>query len=449
MATTDAYGSKRDALIAAGKAGHKIAVIGERIFYDLRADAISRDDVDIQLFKIPGEYEKIETLVNYTLVILDYEAFRTHQDLQQYFVKNMNKALEAGVNFCFVYYDNTVPAQGDFSPEMGAGYEAYTRQIGYQVLWGLQILPYRASVAFHSGKVIQKEFKPFLDRWGASHIFFQSEQTKNPIYQVDQNNLVLGFATDSGKGKIVFLPFIRDVSRKSDLIEGIKTLIDCLLTYITKSLVTLPDWAEQSAFFTDEQNLIEQQLQLEKSLNEVYARLKTFEEAKALLFQHEYSLEATLPRFLNDNLSISTKRNERHREDFWIVDKEGRELAIAEVKSVTKGFRKGLVHYVLAHRESYELGDDFPALLFVNCNLQAGSFEGKDQIIDVNDCQYAAQNNVLIIRVVDVVRLWDAIRMGKLTPSNVLTLLLSRKGWLHVKSNLEISIKPKPKDKRK
>lgn len=398
MGIVEPYGEKKTALVAAGKVGHKIALIGQRVFGNLLKEDVSREDAEIQLFNLPGDYDKIEPLSNYTLVILDYESFRDSQQFQQYFAKRMVEALELGVNFCFVHYDHPVPGQGSFSLDNSNTYGLYSQQIGLQAIWGKGIVPYRATAAFHSGKVIRNEFKRFLDTWGGSHNFFSAQDGfDDVIYQaVHENNLVLGFALASARGKIILLPFIRDFSRKDNAALGIKTLIDCLLTYIVKSLTQLPSWAERP-FFSDERALAQQRDSLRVSLAEVDAKLSTFEHAKSMLFQHEYSLESSVPRFLKNNLCLNVEREETYKEDFWVLGEENKKVAIAEVKSLVKGFRRGAIYSVLHHRDEYGLDETFPALLVANCNLQAGSFEDKDRVIDINDCQFAAENNVLII----------------------------------------------------
>lgn len=75
-------------------------------------------------------------------------------------------------------------------------------------------------------------------------------------------------------------------------------------------------------------------------------------------------------------------------------------------------------------------------MLIANCNLQAGSWADKDRMIDKQDYEVAAQNNILILRVEDLVRLWNSIRTGKLTHQEVLGLFLTKRGWLRVTSDL-------------
>src|SRR5713226_522647 len=98
MNSVEPYGEKKTALVVAGKVGHKIALIGQRVFGSLLKEDLSREDAEIHLYNIPGDYDKIQPLSHYTLIILDYEAFRDSQQFQQYFAKRMVEALGLGVN---------------------------------------------------------------------------------------------------------------------------------------------------------------------------------------------------------------------------------------------------------------------------------------------------------------------------------------------------------------
>lgn len=52
----------------------------------------------------------------------------------------------------------------------------------------------------------------------------------------------------------------------------------------------------------------------------------------------------------------------------------------------------------------------------------------------------AAQNNVLIVRIEDLLRLWDALRNNKLTSQDIFNLITSNKGWLRVDTSLAVRV---------
>ncbi len=255
--------------------------------------------------------------------------------------------------------------------------------------------------------------------------------------------VVLGFSAKVEKSQIIYLPFYRNVLDKNELKEGFQSLIDSLLTFISVSQTDIPFWAKENPFFTEEKSLLKEKEVLQKKLAEKVTELEIFDKAKSLLFCREYTLENFLINFLISELDLKIYRKETFDADFWLVDKNDEKIAIAEIKSAVKGFKKAMIYKLLNHRHDYEKPDDFPSLLFVNCNLQAGKWSDKDRPINAEDYREAARNNVLVIRVEDVVRLWQMKRLGEINKEKILEKFLTEKGWLQVSANLEIQVKPK------
>ncbi len=53
----------------------------------------------------------------------------------------------------------------------------------------------------------------------------------------------------------------------------------------------------------------------------------------------------------------------------------------------------------------------------------------------------ACDLNVLIVRIEDLVRLWDGLRKGALKPEEVRRLFHESKGWAEVSPDLKINIR--------
>lgn len=443
-------GSKRDALIAAGKAGHRVLVFGQQVFGPLTEGDVTHENASIRLAKFPEEFASLPRLLNFSLVILDYQAFKSGSadpHLQDIFEKQMFEALDAGVTFCFVHYDEPVPTYDPYGfstghMEQGSIDKCRATQIGFRWLVPFSIRPARHDNPIVWGDIKRNVFKSFLDRWGASRNFFSAYnegEFADTIVDAGEG-VALGFALNSRKGRLIFLPFQRNFTSREEITNALHSLIDCLLTYLTKSLVEVPEWAA-APFFKEEITIKETCDELEQRLEATRALLQPFEEAKAILFQQEYTLERTVPAFIQTHLGIKTLRDETHKEDFWILNERDEKTAIAEVKSVVKGFKKKMIYDLYTHRDENKLDESFPALLVANCNLQAGSWKDKDRVIDKQDYQVAAQNNVLILRVEDLVRLWESTREGIHTSEEIYNLLMSNRGWLEVSPSFELRIR--------
>jgi hypothetical protein len=312
-------------------------------------------------------------------------------------------------------------------------------QIGYRWLNIFEIRPHRANNVIVAGEVQRNELRPFFNKWGASHLYFESygKPIKEPLITTGKTTLAL--ALPARGSKILYLPFQRDHRRKEDFLDGLSSLIDCLLTYVTKSLTSIPAWG-QAPFFEEEVKIRAKCDGIESDLRAEQAKLVPYEDAKMLLFQSEYALESSLPRFFAEKLSLQTERNERFKEDFWIVDETGKRRVLVEVKSTVKGFKKSLVFAAYSHREENQIADNFPTLLVANCNLQAANWTDKARPIDKQDYEVAAQNHVLILRVEDLTRLWQMKEAGQIDSSGILNLLETNVGWLEVAANYSFQV---------
>jgi len=438
-------GHKRDDLIISGKAGHNILLFGNKLVGGLSKNDLEHESATIHVIPFPTNYELLERLSTYSLVILDYATFQdgasVRSEPQDIFEKQMLDALDAGTTFCFVHYKELVP-----------GYDQHSHQTGYMVKsdiakcrdfqigfrWLFNIRPHVGKDLLLSTDAVRNEFKPFLDKWGASYNGFTTyHDGKFDDIICSFGKHAVGFTLNYRKGRIVYLPFQRDYTRKKDRAIGLQSLIDCLITYTAKSISNIPLWGT-SPFFQEESLIRQECNELEKTLENAFSRLRPFDTAKSLLFQSEYTLESSIPRFINEYIGLKIQRDEKYKEDFWILNDSGEKNIIVEVKSMVKGFKKSAVFSLHNHREENKLDESFPALLIANCNLQAGTWTDKDRKIDRQDYEVAAQNNILILRVEDLVRLWDAVRLNKIEARDVLSHLLSKKGWLQVAENHDI-----------
>ncbi len=314
----------------AGKIGHRIAIIGNEIFSGVNASDLQFENGSVEFFTV-NDRSKINRLTSYTLCIVAYEAFSNESSYQSVFIKQMNEALEQGVSFCFVYYTEDALGLSDNNSKFS---QLRLRQIATQVLSDYNIgKPYRNSQIIHEGKINRNELANYLKKWGSTIIRFRDLSENVEVLYESQDEDVLGFSVSASSGKLIYLPFIRGVPNKDDIKNGLKCLIDSLLTYIAKSQIDLPVFAKDNPFFSDEEQLLEQRNSLQEKLIILEKDLQKFDEAKSLLFHNEYHLEKTLPKFLENHLGFKIEQNETYKEDFWLIDDSNKKLAIAEIKT--------------------------------------------------------------------------------------------------------------------
>lgn len=291
-----------------------------------------------------------------------------------------------------------------------------------------------------SGQCLRNEFQTFFDKWGVSHTSFAP--FKDHVFDdilLKSGPDVLAFAQSHRKGLIFYIPFQRLGLPNDQATQATRLLVQGLCTYINKRSHRLPPWAH-SPLFSDEETLQRNIGALELKLEEEKKALNLFDRIKALAISGEHTLEIQLPVFIEEELGIKTRRNEEFVEDFWIQDSQGKDIAICEVKSVSKGFKKGFIYDAYNHREKRGLDESFPAVLFVNANLQSSSWKEKDVSIPAAERKIAFENNVLILRMEDFVRLWDMVRLKKFDSNQVRNLLTTNRGWCFVSGDHKISV---------
>jgi hypothetical protein len=422
---------------------HKVLIFGEQVFGSEKP-TLSIDYCDVDIISFPAEYDKLSRLAEYSLVILDYSAFRTergvYQDEQEIFEKQMLEALDKGACFCILHYDEAVPAYDSRHPERTIA-SCRASQIGFRWLEKLNIRPYRREAPIIAATIERNEFKLYQDRWGASKNFFKPYgkcEFGDVIFSLAKE-YALGFALSVERGRILYLPCQRDFSRIQLMEDCLKTLINSTVTYLTRSSTEIPSWA-RTPLFPKEAELHDEMSKLESEVKELQTDLQPYQVAKALAFLSEYEFEDAVPEFFVTHLDLPTLRDEEYKEDFWILDSQSERIVIAETKTYVRGLKRGSIYDLYSHREARGLDDTFPALLVVNAHLNANSWKDKTRPIDRQHYEIAAANNIALMRIEDLLFFWNSVVEGRHSNEDLLSAILKQNGWIEVQMDGNIVI---------
>lgn len=420
---------------------YKVLVFGNDVFGS-SAPTIISDLFSVTFESFPNGWTLHNRLSNYSLVILDYSAFNIgctlYKKHQEIFEKELLEALDKGTNVCFLYYDNDAATDKWDAISIPA---MLKNQIGYKFICTV-LQPVKSEGAIHAGNIRRGEFKTYHEKWGSGKItFFPIGEDKVDDTIVDFGEGLKAFSVNFNNGIMIYLPCQRNFDNKNDIINLLKTLIDNIITYVTKINLQVPKFAIEP-LFTQEKLLNESLLLAKKEVVKIEAQMQPFQTAKTLAFASDYRFEDMVPKFLKQQIGLITERNEKFSEDFWILDFKGKQkTVICETKSYVKGFKRAGVHAVCFHRESNDLDDTFPAIVFVNQNLNAPSWKEKETSILPQDYKVATDNNVLIVRAEDLLYMWDKLQAGKITKEEIYKLLTTNKGWLYFKADGSFEIK--------
>jgi hypothetical protein len=422
---------------------HKVLIFGEQVFGSEKP-TLSIDYCDVDIISFLSEYGELSRLAEYGLVILDYSAFRTERGLfqpeQEIFEKQMLEALDKGACFCILHYDEAVPAYDSRRQERTIA-SCKDNQIGFRWLEKLKIRPYRMETPILTATIERNEFKLYQERWGASKNFFEAHGSgafEDVIFSLHKG-AALGFAISVRRGKILYLPCQRDFSRAQSIQDCLTTLINSTVTYLTRSSTEIPSWAG-TPLFPKETELYDELSNLESKIEELHTALEPYQVAKALAFMSEYEFEKAVPQFFITHLDLPTLRDEGYKEDFWILDSQSERIVVAETKSYVRGLKRGSIYDLYSHREARGLDDTFPALLVVNAHLNANSWKEKIKPIDRQDYELAAKDNIVVMRIEDIIFFWNSVLEGEHSNEELLSVVLEQNGWIEVQRDGNIVI---------
>jgi hypothetical protein len=159
--------------------------------------------------------------------------------------------------------------------------------------------------------------------------------------------------------------------------------------------------------------------------------------SKQILYFTDDELEREVVRFLTDELGIPARwTGGPEEEDFWLLeDKES--WCIGEVKGPgTSNLGRQDVGKLDTHRKEAKRPQDFPALLVGNTFHRTQNVASRDQPIAPNVIKRAAEDHVLVVRTLDLVRL---LMLGASPEAKAAFLSAIRRGggWFEVTSDLE------------
>lgn len=118
------------------------------------------------------------------------------------------------------------------------------------------------------------------------------------------------------------------------------------------------------------------------------------------------------------------------------------EIVIGETKTHVGGSTKADVYSLYQHREAYGFDEKFPALSMVNVHLNARSLKDKLRPINPRVYKSAERNNILVLRIEDLLYFWNSINEGKSTSEELLSIIQRRNGWMKVRKDGNYKVHP-------
>jgi hypothetical protein len=346
-------------------------------------------------------------------------------------------ALKRGTAVCFLVEhlighpypdDSLVPIKAVY--EYLGSEELNNNIIGHRVLTNLGIIPNLDAKLTTHYQVKKGEFTKYLQNFGAGSIWFELSGISDKVDVIcsDVKGNATGFCLQRDKGNILFLPYLRH--KRIDFDEAAEALTSAIVTYLSRIEKGEPEWVGKSFVFVDEKPLLQKRRRLEMEIEKLDSQLSRFKELRTILWQRDYALQNSVPRFLK-LLGMETRQDEQFEEDFWVTQ-GGKDIVIAEVKSMNGNVSRQDIGKLDDHRKARNKPDDFPGLLVVNTFAALQDPEGKNKRIEPNECKRAVTDHILVMRTIDLLNLYELISQKRLQLEQFIDLLLNASGWLKV-----------------
>jgi hypothetical protein len=185
--------------------------------------------------------------------------------------------------------------------------------------------------------------------------------------------------------------------------------------------------------------------ELQQRQGELEAQLLTARRAKGILHLRDMALQQEVVRFFAEELSVPAELVAGNREDFVLLDESGEDWCVGEVKGrESANVTKGDVNAITNHRSDRELSDDFPALLVMNTFSRRESLADRDEPLHPDVMRRAAEDHVVVVRTLDLVRVKQALSADNRRPlEDLLTAVGTGGGWFEVNNAGDFGLRRK------
>jgi hypothetical protein len=289
--------------------------------------------------------------------------------------------------------------------------------------------------AFRHFHVVRAEFEGFVTDYGSTHNYFTFP------YQYKYPHKTICEVGDHPVGvivldKVFLLPCLAVDKDEESTIRLFDKVAYAIAITLPKLRRDIPEWLDKALVFPNERKIIEEIRKEQEILEKLKSRCETYRRFKECLVFSSDKLVDSVCYVFEIFFGFAMKKNEQFVEDFQLCSKkDGSTVAIVEVKGTNTGVKGEHINQLDTHRERLELPGIFPAILIANVKMNASTLIDKDLIIAPDQIKKAVNNNVLIIRTLDLLNLIILHENGLVSSEEFQEVLLTKSGWLRVDSS--------------
>jgi hypothetical protein len=173
---------------------------------------------------------------------------------------------------------------------------------------------------------------------------------------------------------------------------------------------------------------------------EIHGLEKTFQDArraKRILYVRGLELEHEVVRFMAEELRLPVRAPQGDGGGFWLGRGADQAWCMGEVIAIEGGnVNKEHLAQVMVHRAGAGKRTGLPALLVANTFHAGHTMEERDQPVRADEIRRATEDGIVVVRTLDLVRLWLRASNGFPAAEQLTEALESGGGWFEVDNAL-------------
>ena len=204
-----------------------------------------------------------------------------------------------------------------------------------------------------------------------------------------------------------------------------------------KRRLELPGWVNEVPL-GPEGSLRKELEKSENRIKEIMEQLANLSKFKRVLIETGDDLVHSVSLLLRETTDLEVDSKDDKKEDCRLRDKSGNVIALIEVKGINGNVKMSNVSQTFEHRERTPGCENLPAILIANTFIgTARSEEEKDKAPEEEQIALAERHNVLVLRTLDLLRMYNSVLLGRVKKEDIARLLVSKVGWIDWKSRVD------------
>lgn len=273
-----------------------------------------------------------------------------------------------------------------------------------------------------------EEFELYLHDYGSPTTVYELPRLQ-PIEReviAELDGHVVGVEFDR---QLFFLPFQASDKSWSTALSVAKTVAGAIVTYRRSRISEIPDWVD-GLRFRSEQDLYLEINSLLEQVNRLESQVRSWKDYKGILTSSGSQLRNRIVAILESVFDFHVEVA-ADRQSAIITDENHYPILIFHSASTDNNIERDFIDQIRVQRESRGLRKTLRAVLFVNSDMASSDIRARtEKGVAEGVARYAAEQNVLIVRTIDLFFLMRQLEKDSERQKKLLHLFLSPGGWL-------------------